>query len=64
MDIVILKIGDLIEWSFPKDHGSFLAAKTFQSKIVDVFEDSYCYGVYAEYGVDYVPFDRAKLVKN
>jgi hypothetical protein len=62
MDIVILKMGDLIEWSFPKDHGSFLAGKTFRSKIVYVFEDSY--GVYAEYGFDYVPFNRAKLVEN
>ncbi len=56
----ILKVGDKIKWDFKKDHPCELyAGKTYEAKIAMVDEDEKCYGVYAEYGQDLIPFDQA-----
>ena len=54
--------GDTIEWSFDNSdkYPEYLKGKTFQAKII-VIQDQ-CYGVYAEYGQDYIPFNKAKLI--
>jgi hypothetical protein len=60
----IAKQGDTIEWSFPEDHrDKQFAGKTFRAEVgmVDYYEE--CYGVYAEYGQDLIPFNEAKIIK-
>lgn len=57
------EIGDTIHWSFPEDHGSFLAGKSFSAEIVHITDKGDC-AVYAEYGPDYIPENCIeKLVK-
>ena len=48
-----MKEGDLIEW--------VIDGKTFSAVVAIVTENSY--GVYAEYGQDFIPFDKAKKVE-
>lgn len=60
----IAKQGDEIEWSFAKDDAAkHLAGKTFRAKVAIVCEKERNYGVYAEYGQDYIGFDKAKIIK-
>ena len=58
------EVGDTIEWNFKdnkfKDYPKHIKNKTFQSKVVIVDND--CYGVYAEYGQDLIPFDGCKII--
>ena len=57
----LFQVGDVIEWDSPKDHQSpFFAGKTYRAKVAMVDEDEKCYGVYAEYGQDLIPFENAK----
>jgi hypothetical protein len=60
-----IDIGDTIEWDFIgdeyKDYSKYYTENTFQAT-VGIITDN-CYGVYAEYGMDYIPFESAKLVK-
>lgn len=67
----IAKVGDTIEWSFDSNDNAFayLQGKTFRAKVVIVVEqEGYtfdkCYGVYAEYGQDYIPFSVARIIEN
>ena len=55
------KVGDTIEYTLENNHRGSLRGKTFTAKIYSV--SKYCYVVYAEYGQDFIPFDRAKKVK-
>lgn len=53
--LVMAKIGDIITWSFPKDHRCVLyAGKTYSAKVAMVDKDERVYGVYAEYGQDLI----------
>lgn len=56
------KVGDIIEWRFDEDYGSFLSGKTFQAEIAAVMEDGN-YGVYTSYGQDIVPPNKCKIIK-
>lgn len=59
----IAKIGDTIEWSFPKDHNTVFAGETHRAEVAMVDNDEKCYGVYASYGQDLIPFNEAKIIK-
>lgn len=48
-----MKEGDLIEW--------IIDGKIFSAVIAIVTDNSF--GVYAEYGQDFIPFDKAKKVE-
>lgn len=58
----VLKEGDLIEWNFEDEHQIEMFGKTHQSEIahVDMEDEVYC--VYADYGIDKIPFSQAKKV--
>lgn len=58
------KVGDLIEWTI-KSGGMFpnLDGKTFQGKIAFIDEKEKHYGVMANYGPDYIYFDKCKKVE-
>jgi len=58
----IYKIDQVIKWTFGSDYPDFLANKTFKSKIAMVDKKNKCYGVYAEYGQDLIPFENATLI--
>jgi len=62
---MIAKIGDLIEWSFDdsKNYIDFFKGKTFQAEVAMIDSKEQNYGVYASYGMDYISFDKAKIVK-
>lgn len=64
---VIGEIRDTIEWNFKDDKFStypeHLRGKTFTAEIACVNLDDEAYGVYAEYGQDYIPFDMCKIIK-
>ena len=57
----LAKEGDIIKWSFDKEHGTFLAGKTFTAKVAMVSFTDNVYGVYAEYGQDLIPFSDATI---
>lgn len=58
----IYKINQVIKWHFGNDYADFLANKTFKAKIAMVDKKNKCYGVYAEYGQDLIPFENATLI--
>lgn len=62
----IAKEGDTIEWSFPnnKNTPEHFRGNTFQAKVVVVNHKEKEYGVYAEYGQDYIGFNDCKIVNN
>jgi hypothetical protein len=70
MTTEIAQVGDIIEWSF-KDNENVpanLQGKVFHAKVsIVVQQEGYtfdkCYGVYAEYGQDYIPFSDATIIK-
>ena len=59
----IAKRGDVIQWSFPEDHGTYLAGRTFKAKVEVVLKREECYGVYAEYGQDKIPFNQCEILE-
>lgn len=60
----IAKQGDTIEWSFPEDdRDKQFAGKTFRAKVAMVDKVNREYGVYAEYDIDLIPFDDAKIIE-
>lgn len=60
----LIKVGDEIEWSFGVNElvSDRLRNKTFSANVVIINERERTYGVYAEYGQDLIPFDKAKKV--
>lgn len=58
----VIKVGDKIEWSFGANESKYLRNKTFSANVVIINEKDQNYGVYAEYGQDLIPFDKAKKV--
>lgn len=59
----IAKVGDTIQWSFDK-FTPLLAGKTFKATVELVRNDEKDYGVYADYGQDFIPFDHAEIIAN
>lgn len=61
----VAKQGDSIMWHFPENenHPDKLKGKTFKANVAVVNLSDREYGVYAEYGQDYISFDKALLVK-
>ncbi|WP_272149112.1 hypothetical protein [Tenacibaculum aiptasiae] len=57
--------GDLIQWTFEDNNTTpeIFRGKTFMSEVAVVDKRRGCYGVYAEYGQDFIPFKNADLVK-
>ena len=55
------KVGDTIEYTCPIDSGSVFSGRTFRVEVMVV--NKHCYGVYAEYGFDLVPFSKATIIK-
>jgi hypothetical protein len=72
----IAKVGDIIEWTFPNTD-NFIGTnyeqymgKIFQSEVAYVsIEDEFFesneidYGVFTEYGQDYIPHNQCKIIK-
>lgn len=50
---MIKQVGELIEW----EHNG----KAYRSEILFLDCEEKCYGVYAEYGQDFIPFDKIKV---
>lgn len=65
MDINLAKVEDIIEWTFPTDECTpkYFRGNTFQGSVEYVNHDNREYGVYCEYGMDYVGFDDCKIIK-
>ena len=61
----LANIGDVIEWTFDNDEHtpSFLRGNTFQAKVSYIKIDDKTYGVYSEYGQDFIGFDDCKIIK-
>lgn len=55
------KVGDTIEWTLNNDCG-ILSGKTYQAEVGTITDEDY--GVFAEYGPDYIPFADAKIIEN
>ncbi len=62
MNYEIASVGDTIQWSFDGDAVSIFAGKTFSAEVGLVDNESREYGVYAEYGQDYIAFEDAKII--
>ena len=64
MKLELYKVGDVIEWEI-ESGGMFpnLDGKKFQAPITFIDEEEKHYGVMAEYGCDYIDFDKCKKVK-
>lgn len=56
----MIKVGDKIEWSFGENEPEHFRNKTFSANVAIINEKERTYGVYAEYGPDLIPFDKAK----
>ena len=56
------KINQIIAWTFDNtdNYADIFKGKTFVAEIAMINEETKCYGVYAEYGQDLIPFDNAK----
>ena len=61
----IFKIGQKVKYTIP-DNCSFksVAGKIFVAEIILVDMDAREYGVYAEYGQDFVSFDKCELAED
>ena len=57
--------GDTISWTFPNtpEEPEDFRGKTFTAQVAKVFTEEQCYGVYAEYGQDLIPFDKATIIQ-
>lgn len=55
-------LGDIIEWTIPyRDHNvAFVGTHRAEVSLVD--EEEGHYGVYADYGMDLIPFEDATLI--
>lgn len=58
------KVGDVFEFSFEIDHPSSLKGQTFKAEVGAVNRQKKEYGVYTDYGQDYISFDQALPLKN
>jgi len=59
------EIGDIIEWVINDDCGCVdLRGKTFTANVAAIFIKERLYGVYAEYGMDYIGFDQCNIINN
>jgi hypothetical protein len=56
------KINQIIAWTFDDtdDYSYIFRGKTFIGKVAMIDEEAKCYGVYADYGPDLIPFENAK----
>ena len=64
MNKEIYKQGDKIQWTFENNHQcKHLSGKTFSANIAIVNQWEEVYGVYAEYGMDLIPFKNAILIQ-
>lgn len=61
---LLYKVGDIIEWEI-QSGGMFpnLDGKKFQAPICFIDEEECHYGVMAEYGPDYIDFDKCVKIK-
>ncbi|NQU54746.1 MAG: hypothetical protein HQ522_19665 [Bacteroidetes bacterium] len=57
----LAKQGDLIQWDFADGYGE-LSNKTFTANVVVIDHREKAYVVYAEYGQDLIPFDKAETM--
>lgn len=57
-----MKQGDRIQWTFGEDEPEMFRNKTFSANIAIINEKEQTYGVYTEYGQDFIPFDQATMV--
>jgi len=62
----ILKVGDVIQWSFDDDrsHPKMCRGRIFQSEIAHVDLEDKVYCVYCMYGQDKIPFNQAKFIRH
>jgi len=60
----IAKIGDRISWTFDKTEHAAFRGKTFEAEVLLVDTKQQHYGVYADYGQDFIPFDQGTILKN
>lgn len=58
------RVGQIIEWNFNDDDTHPLSGKIYKAKIAMVDDREGLYGVYASYGQDYIPFEKAKIIKH
>lgn len=59
----VLKIGDKVKYTIPNTCShSFFAGKTFIGEIGMIDFEEKEYGVYTEYGQDYVGFDECEKI--
>ena len=60
----IASIGQKIQWSFDdsEDHLECFRNNTFEAFVQAVNHKTKEYGVYAEYGQDYIPFNEATII--
>ena len=61
MENKIAKKGDIIQWDFKDHEMKDIFPETYTAEVLIVCKD--CYGVYASYGQDYIPFDKATILK-
>lgn len=63
----LAKQGDTIEWDFKDekydDYPNHLKGNTFQANVAVVNHKEREYCVYAEYGMDKIPFNGARVIK-
>jgi len=61
----IANLDDTIEWTFEDSdyYPDYLRGNTFEAKVQKVDYEKKEYGVYAEYGIDYIPFGNCKIIK-
>jgi len=65
MSEVNAKVGDRIEWTFSDDHQcKMLRGKKFEAIVEIVDTVNGYYGVYAEYGQDFIRFSDAVIIKD
>ena len=60
---MVAKQGDTIKWIMSDNCGE-LSNKEFTAKVAIVDHSERYYGVYAEYGQDLIPFDKAEIIKH
>lgn len=62
------KVGDIVEWDFKDEtfdkYPSWLKDNVFTAEVAMVDLDEKHYGVYADYGQDFIPFDSGRIINN
>lgn len=61
----LANVGDTIEWTFDNDEHTpdFLRGNTFNAVVQTLKLNDHTYGVYAEYGQDFIGFNDCKIIK-